>query len=95
MGVLDEWLYPMLGTDEGDDFKFFFKRLNIAIDAACAIEYLQHGDLRLTRYLPEAIRNYSTDHPNTIALRGSVGYTSPAMDFLSHYYRAYSLMGNS
>eukprot|EP00257_Ricinus_communis_P021222 XP_015580653.2 probable LRR receptor-like serine/threonine-protein kinase At3g47570 [Ricinus communis] len=41
-GSLDDWLHPTLGSDEVPKTLKFLQRLNIAIDVACALEYLHY-----------------------------------------------------
>ncbi|MED6139895.1 hypothetical protein PIB30_088237 [Stylosanthes scabra] len=43
-GNLDDWLHPTINSVEYDQTKrlSFIQRLNIAIDVACALEYLHH-----------------------------------------------------
>ncbi|KAJ9174768.1 hypothetical protein P3X46_013374 [Hevea brasiliensis] len=41
-GSLDDWLHPAVGLDEVPRTLSVLQRLNIAIDIACALEYLQH-----------------------------------------------------
>ncbi|MED6218628.1 hypothetical protein PIB30_028326 [Stylosanthes scabra] len=44
-GNLDDWLHPRINSVEYDQTKrlSFIQRLNIAIDVACALEYLHHS----------------------------------------------------
>ncbi|XP_058008013.1 probable LRR receptor-like serine/threonine-protein kinase At3g47570 [Hevea brasiliensis] len=41
-GSLDGWLHPTVGLDEVPRTLSVLQKLNIAIDIACALEYLQH-----------------------------------------------------
>ncbi|XP_058006605.1 probable LRR receptor-like serine/threonine-protein kinase At3g47570 [Hevea brasiliensis] len=41
-GSLDGWLHPTLGLDEVPRTLSVLQKLNVAIDIACALEYLQH-----------------------------------------------------
>ncbi|XVF83125.1 hypothetical protein PTKIN_Ptkin16aG0108100 [Pterospermum kingtungense] len=44
-GSLEEWLHPPTGMNNGEEAPKslnFFRRLNVAVDVACALEYLHH-----------------------------------------------------
>ncbi|XVF82851.1 hypothetical protein PTKIN_Ptkin16aG0083500 [Pterospermum kingtungense] len=44
-GSLEDWLHPPVGMNQGKEVEKslnFFQRLNVAIDVACALEYLHH-----------------------------------------------------
>ncbi|XVF83114.1 hypothetical protein PTKIN_Ptkin16aG0107000 [Pterospermum kingtungense] len=44
-GSLQEWLHPPIGMNDGDEAPKslnIFRRLNVAVDVACALEYLHH-----------------------------------------------------
>ncbi|EEF33522.1 serine-threonine protein kinase, plant-type, putative [Ricinus communis] len=86
-GSLDDWLHPALGSDEVRRTLNILQRLKIAIDIACALEYLHHHcetpivhcDLKPSNVLldEEMTGCVSDFRSSSIGIRGTIGYCPP------------------
>ncbi|KAK2633225.1 hypothetical protein EUGRSUZ_L00172, partial [Eucalyptus grandis] len=89
-GSLDEWLHPTASQDTERNKLSLLERVNIAIDVACALDYLHHHyempivhcDLKpsnfgLARFLPEATHKLLVDQSSSVGVKGSFGYVAP------------------
>ncbi|KAK2633206.1 hypothetical protein EUGRSUZ_L00299, partial [Eucalyptus grandis] len=84
-GSLDEWLHPTASQYTERNKLSLLERVNIAIDVACALDYLHHHyempivhcNFGLARFLPEATHKLLVDQSSSVGVKGSFGYVAP------------------